>query len=93
MPLVDDLEVDLPPILFNSMSNEIQFPVPVRVIGGLERLRLTMQTPTPALPPETASEVASLDSATRSSDNSREEESDAEGVPRRRVPTFPKRTP
>ena len=92
MPLVDDLEVDLPPIRFNSMSDEIQFPVPMRVIS-LERLRLTMQTPTSALPPETASEVASLDSATRSSDNSREEESDAEGVPRRRGPTFPKRTP
>ena len=93
VPLVDDLEeVDLPPIRFNAVSDEIEYPVPMRVLS-LERLRLTMQTPTPALLAETASEVGSFDSATRSSDDNREEESGAEGVPRRRGPTFPKRTP
>ena len=90
---MDDLEEDLPPALFDATNDEISFPVISRIIGGHELLRLTMQTPTPDLPPETASELASLDSATLSSDNSREEGSDAEGVPRRRVPNFPKRTP
>ena len=90
---MDDLEEDLPPALFNATNDEIQFPVISRIIGGHELLRLTMQTPTPDLPLETESELASVNSATLSSDNSREGGSDAEGVPRRRVPNLPKRTP
>ena len=89
---MDVFEIDIPPSRFSSMDSEIQFPLPERVVGGLERLRLTVETPTPALPPETASETASLNSVTRSSNNSREE-SDAEGVPRRRGSACPKRTP
>ena len=88
---MDVFEIDIPSSQFGSMGSEIRFPLPERIVGGLERLRLTVETPTPSLPPETASETASLTSVARSSDNSREE-SDAEGVPRRRGSAGPKRT-
>ena len=88
---MDVFEIDIPSGQFGAMGSEIRFPLPERIVGGLERLRLTVETPTPSLPPETASETASLNSVTRSSNNSREE-SDAEGVPRRRGSACPKRT-
>ena len=93
VPLVDDIEdVDLPPIRFNAVSDEIEYPTPLRVLS-LERLRRSMRTPTPAILEEITSAENSFDSATRSSDNNRTEDSGVEGVPRRRGPTFPKRTP
>ena len=93
VPLVDDIEdVDLPPIRFNAVSDEIEYPTPLRVLS-LERLRRSMRTPTPAILEEITSAENSFNSATHSSDNNRTEDSGVEGVPRRRGPTFPKRTP
>ena len=83
----------MPPAVFNTTNDEISYPVVSRIIGGPEVLRLMMLTPTPDLPRETESELASVTSAALSSDTSREGGSDAEGVPRRWLPNLPKRTP